>query len=144
MDKKLKFLRPVHEKFPISSPFGMRNDPFKHGENKMHNGVDFACPEGTDIRAVEDCTVFKSGWESEVNKKQGFGLRVWAEMKYEGDDYYFWYGHLSKILVADGQKVKKGEVIGSSGNTGSSTGAHLHVQARKRNTGQFFDMEFYA
>lgn len=143
-DNVLLLKRPVKDEFPISSPFGWRENPFKKGEQKFHNGVDFSVPVGTPVYAMASGSCYMAGWENPNNDKQGFGLRIWQESVIEGKTIYFWYGHLSKHEIKPVEQIKEGQLIGYSGNSGSSTGPHLHVQAREKNTGTLFDMEFYA
>lgn len=144
----LKLIRPVDGRYGISSPFGWRKNPHKPSEDKFHNGIDFAVPAGTLVKAFASGICFKSGWESDRLiypndfHVRGLGLRVWQEFDYEDMRLYGWYGHLSQIYVDPGQVIKPGDVIGLSGNTGSSTGAHLHVQFRQRDTNQYFDAEW--
>lgn len=143
-NETLHLKRPVDEKFPISSPFGWRENPFKKGEQKFHNGIDFATPVGTPVYAMAEGFCFKSGLENEQKQTQGFGLRVWQESVIDGRTLYIWYGHLSKVEIQPVEQIKKGQLIGYSGNTGASRGPHLHVQAREKNTEKLFDMVFYA
>ena len=136
--------RPVDEKYPISSPYGWRENPFKKGERKFHDGIDFSVPVGTPVYAMASGSCHMAGWENPNNDKQGFGLRIMQEANIEGKSLYLWYGHLSKYEIKPIEQIKEGQIIGYSGNTGSSTGPHLHVQAREKNTGTLFDMVFYA
>jgi len=136
--------RPVGEKFPISSPFGWRNNPFKPEEKKFHKGIDFSTPIGTPVYAMVDGVCISAGWEDPKDQKKGFGLRVWQESVIDGRTIYFWYGHLSETKIKPVELIKKGQEIGITGNSGSSTGPHLHVQAREKNTGKLFDMVFHA
>ncbi len=98
----------------ISSNFGMR-------WGRMHEGLDIAANLGEPIYAALDGTVTYSGWAS------GYGNLI--KLKHnDGIDTY--YGHCSKLLVSEGQKVKKGEKIAEVGSTGNSTGPHLHFEIR--------------
>jgi len=108
----------------ISSPFGKRNSPTK-GASSNHLGVDWATPTGTSVVASCGGTVSKAGWAS------GYGYCVFIEHE---DGKQTRYGHLSKVLVKVGQKVRQGEKIALSGNTGVSTGAHLHFEIRVNGT----------
>lgn len=148
---KLKLLRPFPEQFKISSPFGFSRTLEINGKENthVHHGIDFAVPEGTPIRSFVDGKIFKCGWEAlpemfpQDYQKRGFGLRIWMTFNYEGLPYYGWFAHLSKIMVQEGMRIKEGEIVGLSGNTGASTGPHCHVQFRKINTPEMFDAEFY-
>lgn len=101
-----------------SSGFGRRNAPTK-GASSYHKGVDWATPTGTPVYASCGGTVVKAGWGS------GYGYVVYINHE---DGKQTRYGHLSKVLVSVGQKVKQGERIALSGNTGISTGPHLHFE----------------
>ena len=89
---------------------------------KFHRGVDIPAPEGTPILATADGVVEETLPEGEGN---AYGNRITLS---HGDTYQTRYAHLSSIVVKKGQKVKKGEVIGYCGNTGRSTGPHLHYE----------------
>ncbi len=102
----------------LSSTFGRRKAP-KKGASTYHRGVDWATPVGTAVCASSGGTVVKAGWGS------GYGYVVYIQ---HPDGKQTRYGHLSKILVKSGQSVKQGEKIALSGNTGVSTGPHLHFE----------------
>ncbi|MDO4725628.1 MAG: M23 family metallopeptidase [Porphyromonadaceae bacterium] len=102
----------------LASGFGYRIDPIYHVK-RFHAGMDFAAPTGTDIYATGNGKVSFAGW------KQGFGLCVIIN---HGFNYETLYAHQSKLLVQQGQSVKRGEVIGLVGNTGKSTAPHLHYE----------------
>ncbi|MBC7100009.1 M23 family metallopeptidase, partial [Candidatus Bipolaricaulota bacterium] len=104
----------------ISSSFGPRIHPI-YGVPSFHTGIDIAVPEGTPVRAAAGGTVTFSGWQ------EGFGLLVVIDHE---NGYETYYGHLSRLLVAPGQSVSAGETIALSGNTGLSTGPHLHFEVR--------------
>jgi murein DD-endopeptidase MepM/ murein hydrolase activator NlpD len=87
-----------------------------------HTGVDFAVPQGTDIIAVADGKVSNANWG------KSYGTQI--VQKIEGQDAWVIYAHLSKSLVKAGDEIKKGQHIGESGNTGNSSGPHLHFEAR--------------
>ncbi len=101
-----------------SSGFGRRNRPTK-GASSYHKGIDWAVPTGTAVFASCGGKVSKAGWGS------GYGYVVYIEHE---DGRQTRYGHLSKVLVKAGQTVKQGERIALSGNTGVSTGPHLHFE----------------
>ena len=105
------------------SGFGMRIHPiFKH--QKMHTGLDFTAPQGTPVQASGDAVV------EEVNsERSGYGMHIILN---HGYGYRTLYGHLSKVKVKQGQKIKRGEVIGLVGSTGTSTGPHLHYEVIHR------------
>ena len=102
----------------LTSNFGKRSAP-KKGASTYHKGVDWATPTGTPVYASCGGTVAKAGWGS------GYGYVVYINHE---DGRQTRYGHLSKVLVSAGQKVKQGDKIALSGNTGVSTGPHLHFE----------------
>lgn len=87
-----------------------------------HTGVDYAVPVGTDVLAVADGVIENANWG------RSYGTQLVQKL----DGGYFIYAHLSKTLVKAGDKVKAGQVIAKSGNTGNSTGPHLHVELRTK------------
>lgn len=101
-----------------SSGFGKRKAP-KKGASTFHKGIDWAIPTGTAVMAARGGKVVRAGWGS------GYGYVVYIQ---HDDGAVTRYGHLSKILCKSGQSVKQGEKIALSGNTGVSTGAHLHFE----------------
>ena len=102
----------------LSSNFGRRSAP-KRGASTYHKGVDWATPTGTAVVASSGGTVAKAGWGS------GYGYVVYIN---HPDGRQTRYGHLSKVLVSAGQTVSQGQKIALSGNTGISTGPHLHFE----------------
>ena len=107
-----------------TSGFGRRKAPTK-GASTNHRAIDWATPTGTAIWASSGGTVSTAGWQS------GYGYVVYIN---HPDGNQTRYGHLSKILVSKGQKVKQGQKIALSGNTGRSTGPHLHFELRVNGT----------
>jgi murein DD-endopeptidase MepM/ murein hydrolase activator NlpD len=112
--------RPVSTGY-ISSGFGERVDPFTGGE-EFHEGIDFAAPQGTGIHAVGAGIVTWAG------PRGGFGNMVQID---HGNGYATRYGHAYKVLVHVGETVQRGDVIGLVGNTGRSTGPHVHFEVLK-------------
>lgn len=108
----------------LSSGFGARSAPTK-GASTNHQGVDWAVPIGTTVVASNAGTVSYAGWAS------GYGYAVYIN---HADGRQTRYGHLSKVLVKTGQSVAQGEKIALSGNTGRSTGPHLHFEIRINGT----------
>lgn len=113
--------RPVPGKhITFTSAYGVRSDPFR-GRAAMHAGIDLAGPIGTPVYATADGIVDRAQWANgygnlvEINHGKGIQTR---------------YGHLSKILVKPGQRVKRGDLIAKMGSTGRSTGSHLHYEVR--------------
>ncbi len=104
----------------LTSGYGMRNHPVLGGR-RQHQGIDLAQPTGTPIRATADGVVGRADWFS------SYGLFVSLE---HGGSIETRYGHMSRLNVAAGQAVKKGDIIGYVGSTGRSTGPHLHYEVR--------------
>jgi murein DD-endopeptidase MepM/ murein hydrolase activator NlpD len=105
----------------INSGFGYRKDPFR-SRIGFHSGVDIDAKFGDPVVATADGTVKETGWQGSYGKT--------VVLRHE-DGFETIYGHLSKISVEEGQEVKVGEVIGKAGNTGRSTGTHLHYEVIK-------------
>ncbi len=115
----------------VTSPFGYRIHPIL-GRKIFHEGIDIANKKGTLVHATADGVV------SDTKYSSSFGNNILIDHKY---GFSTRYAHLSKLLVKDGQKVKKGEVIGLMGSTGRSTGTHLHYEVRRY--GSYRDPEPY-
>ena len=117
---KAPFANPVHNAVRYTSGFGYRRDP-KTGGRRLHKGSDFAGPVGTPIYSTADGVVVHAGWGSGYGRlikiKHAFGIETR-------------YAHLSKIRVSMGQRVSRGDRIGDMGNSGRSTGTHLHYEVR--------------
>ena len=110
--------------YRISSHYGQRTDPF-YKVTKFHEGIDFSGPIGTGIYATGDGVVKK------VEKnKNGYGNNILVD---HGYGYMTRYAHLNTIMVKKGDKVKRGQEIGTMGNTGKSTAPHLHYEVIKNN-----------
>ncbi|GAQ95165.1 murein DD-endopeptidase MepM and murein hydrolase activator NlpD [Thermodesulfovibrio aggregans] len=108
----------------ITSYFGKREHP-KYGYEELHTGIDISVPSGTEIKATADGIVVFSGYQARngnvVMIKHGYGFTTV-------------YAHNKQNLVTVGQRVKRGEIIAISGNTGSTTGPHLHYEVWKNNS----------
>lgn len=115
---------PMH----VSSPFGVRTDPF-NGAKRFHAGVDMAAAEGVSIYASAPGTVVYAGWQG------GFGRHVIVD---HGDGIRTHYSHLQDLFVVVGQRVDERVPLGTVGNTGRSTGPHLHFAVTDA-AGSFLD-----
>lgn len=121
---RLNLYRIAAQKAPFASPL---KDPFRftsgfgHRWGRLHAGTDFAAPHGTPIYATADGVVTHAGWSS------GYGRLVKIQHEFGIETRY---AHQSKIRVKVGQRVSRGERIGDMGNTGRSTGTHLHYEVR--------------
>ena len=107
-----------NDNFRISSSFGQRMDPFDK-EKKFHFGVDLVAPKGTPVKATAD------GIIEEVKTGEGYGKLI--RIRHD-EEYTTLYSQLDEFKVEVGQKVKKGDVIALSGNSGRSTAPHLHYE----------------
>lgn len=103
----------------ISGCDGTFTSPFGGRWGRLHAGDDFSTPVGTPLHALHDATVVKAGFDS------GLGNHVEIDL---GHGIHAEYGHMSVLGVAVGQKLVMGQTIGLSGNTGHSTGPHLHLE----------------
>lgn len=105
---------------PITSNFGWRIHPI-YGTRRLHAGTDFGVDEGTPVHAADGGVVVEAGWVS------GYGYTVIID---HGNGMSTLYAHNSDVAVSPGQTVSKGQVVSYSGNTGGSTGPHLHFEVR--------------
>ena len=105
---------------PITSDFGWRIHPI-YGTSRLHAGTDFGVDEGTPVHAADGGVVVEAGWIS------GYGYTVIID---HGNGISTLYAHNSDVAVSPGQTVSKGQVVSYSGNTGGSTGPHLHFEVR--------------
>jgi peptidoglycan LD-endopeptidase LytH len=121
-----KMSYPLTKVVPVTSEFGNRFHPIQK-RMKFHAGIDLGCPSGTPVLSTENGVVSIAQWAG------GYGYLVEVQ---HANGMRTRYGHLSKIQVHPGQSVAKGEQIALSGNTGGSTGAHLHYEVRINGTPQ--------
>jgi murein DD-endopeptidase MepM/ murein hydrolase activator NlpD len=105
----------------ITTPYKKLGKMWSKG---YHTGVDFAVPQGTDIVAVADGVIANANWG------KSYGIHLVQEVVLNDKKSWVIYAHLSKALVKIGDKVTKGQHIGESGNTGNSSGPHLHFENR--------------
>lgn len=119
----------------VASGYGMRVDPI-YGTPRFHAGMDFTSKIGTHVYATGNGTVIYADW------KQGYGKCVIIDHGYE---FQTLYAHLSEYKVRVGQKVKRGQMIAEVGNTGKSTGPHLHyevhVKGRPDNPAKYYFLD---
>lgn len=120
--RKIPAIQPVLNKDlkRTASGYGWRVDPV-YKTRKFHEGMDFSAPIGTPVFATGDGTILKAGWQ------QGYGNTIEID---HGYGYRTVYAHLNKINVKKGKKIVRGDEIGEVGNTGKSTGPHLHYEVR--------------
>lgn len=104
----------------LTSGFGYRNDPFTK-KRTFHGGIDIVAPRGKDVKATGDGIVIKTG------RAHGLGKAVYIS---HGYGITTRYGHLLKVTVQEGDRVRRGDAVGTVGNTGRSTGYHLHYEVR--------------
>ncbi|PKM87369.1 MAG: hypothetical protein CVU87_09715 [Firmicutes bacterium HGW-Firmicutes-12] len=129
VDKQLTYLQALPDAWPIqgriTSWFGWRSNPYSHKGREFHDGIDIASTYGAPIRAAGDGVVtyagYKGSWGRLVVISHGYG-------------YVSQYAHNSSILVKTGDRVKKGDIITRLGNTGRSTGPHVHFGVAKNGT----------
>lgn len=116
-------IQPISSKFlkQMASGYGYRTDPI-YGTSRFHEGLDYSADIGTPVYATGDGKVTAAGWSN-----SGYGLAVDID---HGFNYLTRYAHLSEIAVKPGQSVKRGDLVGKVGNTGKSTGPHLHYEVR--------------
>lgn len=115
----------------ISSYYGYRKNP-NTGAEELHRGVDIAVPTGTDVYAAHDGTVTEAAFDAYYGN-----YVVITDCK----GYTTKYAHMDSVTVSAGQSVTKGDPIGKSGNTGSSTGSHLHIECLYN--GEYYNPLFY-
>lgn len=107
----------------LSSRYGMRHDPFT-SKQTFHRGIDFSLPVGTPVRVTADGVIVS------VEKQRGLGRLVKVD---HGGGLVTVYAHLQEATVKKGQSVSRGDIIALSGNSGRSTGPHLHYEVRVGN-----------
>lgn len=127
--EKPAYIMPV-EDYVFTSSYGPR-------WGRTHEGIDLAVSTGTEVSASAEGVVIQSGWNG------GYGISIYVD---HGNGIVTRYGHLSQAYAQVGRKVKQGEVIGLSGNTGNSTGPHLHFEVRigdvSVNPANYVDIEY--
>ncbi|NYI04556.1 M23 family metallopeptidase [Allostreptomyces psammosilenae] len=111
------FALPIEGSYTLSASFAQAGSNWA----STHSGQDFAVPTGTGVDTVSDGVVYSASYDS------SYGNNVIVQ---NADGKYVLYGHLSEMTVTAGQKVSAGDRVGLSGNTGNSTGPHLHFEVR--------------
>lgn len=117
------FQIPVDNERYVSSSFGTRIDPVTGKQGAFHSGIDLPAPIGTPIKAVSDGVVWRT-----ITTSGGYGVLTILSHK---NNIYTYYAHQNTRKVKEGDRVSPGEVIGEVGNSGKSTGPHLHFEVRK-------------
>ena len=123
-EAEMKFVCPI-QKGHVTARFGSMDDPITK-KKMFHKAIDIAASVGTEIYAAADGTV--SSVTSQYQQEEGYGKNI---IIHHANGYTTRYAKLDKILVKEGQSVKAGEKIALSGNTGRSTGPHLHFELLK-------------
>lgn len=147
--KPYELLRPCGKEFPDGKQFGEwgpmwgyhfdENGIWVKGQKDgkgQHGGHDIICPSGTVLRAPGNGKVFLSGWQDPEDQKKGYGLRLVVELEspyslYEGIKLirpWLTIGHLRELWVPVGSLISRGTDFGLSGNSGNSSGDHVHLQ----------------
>ncbi len=154
--KKLKVIWPVDPPFLTSASykdwgehwnyfFDEKNRIWRRGKNSeglsQHRGYDAARPVGTHVRAILPGSIQLIRFDTQKNG--GFGLYIRQEVLVQGEKYRIYYAHLSKTVAKKDERVMQGQLIARTGNSGNSTGPHLHLEAREGLEGkQSVEMEF--
>ena len=113
---------PLGADYKIAAGFGERLHPVMKVK-KLHKGIDYKAPIGTPVYATADGIILKA-----ESKETGYGNRIVIKHDQQFESHY---AHLSEIQVTKGQKIKKGDLIGLVGNSGTSSAPHLHYEVRK-------------
>lgn len=118
----LTLIWPMAGPAPLTSNYGVRDNPTNPGTEEQHWGIDIGATEGTPVLAATD------GWVNLAGVAGNYGNLV--VIASPGGDVVTWYGHLSGFTVMTGQTIVQGQVIGFVGSTGRSTAPHLHFEIR--------------
>ncbi|MEL6674032.1 MAG: M23 family metallopeptidase [Bacteroidota bacterium] len=113
--------RPIPDRFPLGSVFGMRKHPILKVD-RMHKGIDFGAPAGTPVLATATGRISRATFKSDSSS---YGKHIIIE---HDEEYSSLYAHLSGLVVKQGQIVEEGDTIGFVGSTGMSTNPHLHYE----------------
>ena len=112
----------------MNSPYKGKFKVTQEFKGTTHDGMDLVGIDSKVIHSTVDGMVSYAGWENKYNQSQGFGMYV--SIIKDGTNQKYYFGHLSKILVHEGQHVSRGQQIGIEGSTGHSTGSHVHYCCR--------------
>lgn len=112
----------------MNSPYMGNFQVTQEYKGTVHDGLDLVGLDSKEIHSTVNGTVIYSGWENEANQYQGFGQYVC--IKSDSDGYFYYFGHLSKIIIKSGERVSVTDVIGIEGDTGYSFGSHCHYCIR--------------
>ncbi len=125
----MALVKPVDNRFwKINSGFGLRNNPCPPPTQNMHNGIDLATPIGSNVYAIKSGTIIKIG----IDERSGLYMIVDHDNNLESR-----YAHLESFRGSEGDNVNQGQIIATTGNSGKTTGPHLHYGLRKN--GVFVD-----
>lgn len=113
----------------MNSPYMGKFKVTQAYKGSVHDGLDLAGIDSKEIHSTVTGTVTFAGWENPDNHLQGFGKYV--QIRQSGSEDYYYFGHLSEILVKVGQAVNVTDIIGIEGSTGRSTGSHCHYCVRR-------------
>lgn len=119
--------------YPITSPFGPRDQFIAGGAltSGFHQGLDIGYPEGVPLVAMFDCIV--TGVSTDNPAYGNFVIYSPADLDVDDDEWCaIWYGHMSDVVVTQGQRLAAGDLIGHVGQTGMARGPHLHLELRNR------------
>lgn len=117
-------IKPLPNQWPVSQVFGAHIDDYRDAGFAGHEGLDYSCPVGTPVWACTDGTVIFAG--PGIARNNAYGNYVIVDH----GKWQSWYCHLSEVDVVVGQAVTQHQVLGLSGNTGKTTGPHLHWMIR--------------
>lgn len=137
----MRWLLPPVTGFPISQWYGEHKERYaKMGLPMGHEGIDWATPNGTPVLAAADGQIVSI---HRVPAGHPYGIYLRLAHTYNGEAWITVYAHLSKLAdgLTIGHEVKRGQIVGWSGNTGNSTGPHLHFSVRR--SGKIVDPEPY-
>jgi murein DD-endopeptidase MepM/ murein hydrolase activator NlpD len=122
---------PLKGKFKVTQVF----------KGASHKGIDMVGIGSKNIYATADGTVEAARWDTKYSSNEidtKYGMGQYVRIKSDDDGNYYYFAHMSKLMVIAGHKVKKGDIIGIEGSTGHSTGSHVHYEIRKSVSNETF------